>query len=295
MGTPSKTIWPLFLCLVFISFGTSQEVPQPSLALLPDDSAFTISKNVDEVNLILSVTDSKGRFVGDLTADDLRLLDNHQAPGKWNYFQARTNLPLRVILAVDISSSIRERFHFEQQAAGSFLKHVLRPETDEAGVVAFGSQVEDKTASMTSNIAALNAAIDGLRPGGETAMYDAIIDSCHKLHESRGRTPMRPVIILITDGADTAQQSNPTLGTGSGYPFRGSYFRPGCKHRLREELERPAGAAEIDSRHRRLHSLGTREVRVERRLRHHRESVAQSIRARLPPSGIGCQRGFSLD
>jgi len=207
MGPTRRTIWLFLLCLFFVRFGTSQEIPQQGLALLPDNSAFTISKNVDEVNLILSVTDSKGRFVSDLTADELRLLDNHQAPGKWNYFQARTNLPLRVILAVDISSSIRERFRFEQQAASGFLKHVLRPETDEAGVVAFGSEVKDKTASMTSDIAMLNAAINALRPDGETAMYDAIIDSCHKLHESRGRVPMRPIIILVTDGADTASKA----------------------------------------------------------------------------------------
>ena len=68
-------------------------IVQPST---PDPFAgeFTISKQVDEVNLFLSVTDAKGRFVDNLTADDLKLLDNHKSPEKWNYFQARTNLPL---------------------------------------------------------------------------------------------------------------------------------------------------------------------------------------------------------
>ena len=168
---------------------------------------FTISKNVDEVNLILSITDMKGRFVSDLTAGDLKLLDNHTSPEKWNYFQARTNLPLHVILAVDVSSSIRARLHFEQQAAITFLKRILRRETDKAAIIAFGSNVQEKTPGMTSDTDKLQAEIRTLQANGETAMYDAIIVSSHKLQESRQHTGVRPVIILITDGDDTASKA----------------------------------------------------------------------------------------
>jgi hypothetical protein len=72
------------------------------------------------VNLILSITDPRGRFVSDLNIDDLMVLDNHKSPEKLDYFQAQTNLPLHVILAIDVSSSIRARLHFEQQAASTF-------------------------------------------------------------------------------------------------------------------------------------------------------------------------------
>jgi Ca-activated chloride channel homolog len=159
------------------------------------------------VNLVLSVTDSKGRFVDNLTADDLKLLDNHKPPEKWNYFQARTNLPLHVILAIDVSSSIRDRLRFEEQAASIFLKHILRKKTDEAAIVAFGSTVQEKTSGMTSDVDAVDAAIRKLQAGGETAMYDAIVASGRKLHERRRSTVVRPVIILITDGVDTASKS----------------------------------------------------------------------------------------
>ena len=178
---------------------------EPSRPSPPTESLeFTISKQVDEVNLILSITDSKGRFVSNLTADDLKLLDNHKSPEKWNYFQSRTNLPLHVILAIDVSSSIRSRLHFEQQAASTFLKHILRKESDKAATIAFGSTVQEKTAGMTSDTGALDATIRTLQAYGETAMYDAIILASHKLHESRQNTGVRPVIILITDGDDTA-------------------------------------------------------------------------------------------
>lgn len=180
---------------------------QPSDPTLPGENLdFTISKHVHEVNLILSVTDSKRRFVDNLTADDFRLLDNHKSPGKWSYFQARTNLPLHVILAIDVSSSIRDRLRFEQQAASHFLKNILRKETDEAAIVTFGSTVQEKTAGMTSDVNALDIAIRTVQAGGETAMYDAIVISSGKLHESKRNFAVRPVIILITDGVDTASK-----------------------------------------------------------------------------------------
>jgi Ca-activated chloride channel family protein len=188
--------------------GTESSDPKLSNSDQPTEySDFTISKHVGEVNLILSVTDSKGRFVDDLTADDLKLLDNHKSPDKWNYFQARTNLPLHIILAIDVSSSIRERLHFEQQAASTFLKHILRKETDEAAIIAFGSTVQEKTAHMTSDVDALDATIHKLQANGETAMYDAIIAASGKLHQNRKNGVVRPVIILITDGVDTASKA----------------------------------------------------------------------------------------
>ncbi|MGA7292556.1 MAG: VWA domain-containing protein [Terriglobales bacterium] len=175
--------------------------------LAPEDPAFTISTRVDEVNLFLSVTDAKGRFVDNLSANDLKLLDDHKAPAKWDYFQARTNLPLNVILAIDVSSSVRDRLHFEQQAASSFLKRILRKETDQAAIVAFGSNVQEKTDGMTSDTRALEATIKNLQAGGETAMYDAIVLASRKLRAARGKTIVRPVIILITDGVDTASKA----------------------------------------------------------------------------------------
>ncbi len=182
--------------------------PQPSdSTLVTEYQDFTIAKQVDEVNLFLSVTDAKGRFVDNLTADDLKLLDNHKSPEKWNYFQARTNLPLSVILAVDVSSSVRERLHFEQQAASTFLKHILRGETDEAAIVAFGSTVQEKSAGMTGDTVALDTTIRKLQAGGETAMYDAIVLASHRLRANRKKSVVRPVIILITDGVDTASKA----------------------------------------------------------------------------------------
>ena len=178
----------------------------PLLPTGEDEADFTISKQVHEVNLFLSVTDEKGRFVSDLAADELKVLDNHKSPERLTYFQARTNLPLRVILAIDVSTSIRERLHFEQEAASAFLKHIMRTEMDEAAIVAFASTVQEKTQGMTNDVNALDATIRTLQAYGETAMYDAIVLSCRKLHGARRTGVVRPIIILITDGVDTASK-----------------------------------------------------------------------------------------
>ena len=147
MESPSKQPFPQ-PDPPFRSLGPTQKGAQisPSLPTLSaQNSGFVISKRVDEVNLILSITDAKGRFFSDLTAEDLKLLDNHKVPEQCNYFQARTNLPLHVILAIDISSSVRARLQFEQHAASAFLRRILRKETDKAAIIAFGSTVQTKT------------------------------------------------------------------------------------------------------------------------------------------------------
>jgi Ca-activated chloride channel family protein len=189
--------------------GESMEMrPSTSELASEDDASFTISKQVDEVNLILSVTDSKGRFVDNLTADDLNLLDNHKPPTKLNYFQARTNLPLSVILAIDVSSSVRDRLRFEQRAASVFLKHIMRKDTDEAAIIAFGSTVQEKGTGMTNDANVLDSTIRSLQAGGETAMYDAIVLAGRRLRSTKRKAIVRPVIILITDGVDTASKAS---------------------------------------------------------------------------------------
>jgi VWFA-related protein len=92
--------------------------------------AVTISKTVDEVNLSFTVTDKKGRFVGDLGPNDFRLLDNEQSPERLTFFQQRSDLPLHLAVLIDASASVEYRFKFETDAAAAFLKDVLRPSRD---------------------------------------------------------------------------------------------------------------------------------------------------------------------
>src|SRR5690349_3343025 len=91
----------------------AQEVPATAV-LFPNFSepGFTFSKRVDEVQLIFTVTDKRGHFIDKLGVDDFRLFDNEMPEHLYN-FEQRTNLPLQVVLLIDISSSVQVRFKFE--------------------------------------------------------------------------------------------------------------------------------------------------------------------------------------
>jgi Ca-activated chloride channel homolog len=171
-----------------------------------ESTGITITKRVDEVNLIFTVTDSKGHFVSALPSDAFQLLDNHQPPRAMGYFHPQTNLPLRVGLLIDESDSIRGRFKFEQKGASLFLKKILRPDVDQAFVVGFDGTV-NLAADMTGNIEQLAKGIHSLKSEGETSLYDAVIFACDKLRQQGESRVTRRAIILISDGVDTKSKA----------------------------------------------------------------------------------------
>ena len=139
---------------------------------------YTIKTQVDEVDLNFTVTDRHGHFIDNLQQKDFALLDNGRAPAQIYRFEQETNLPLRVGLLIDTSTSIRQRFQFEQQAATAFLLQILRPQTDKAFVEGFDIQ-PDFTQNWTSNLDALTSGVEALHPGGGTALYDSLYIGCH--------------------------------------------------------------------------------------------------------------------
>jgi len=157
---------------------------------------------VNEVPLIFTVTDKHGRYIPNLNQSDFALLDDQKAPEKVNRFSQQINLPLRVGIVIDASSSIRSRFQFEQQSAIEFLLEVLKAQGDRAFVMGF-DVTPTVTADWTADPDRLQTGINKLRPGGGTALFDAVYTACRdKLLTERGPEPVRKAIILISDGDD---------------------------------------------------------------------------------------------
>jgi VWFA-related protein len=177
----------------------SQPVPA---AQQPDVSAPTIRLNVNEVNLIFTVTDNRGDYIPNLRQSDFALLDDQKAPASVKSFHQQINLPLRVGVVIDASTSIRSRFQFEQQSATEFLLQILKAKSDQAFVMGFDSTPAIQQ-DWTNNIDALEAGVNRLRPGGGTALFDAVYTACRdKLLTERGREPVRKAMVLISDGDD---------------------------------------------------------------------------------------------
>lgn len=163
----------------------------------------TITKTVNLVNVVFTVTDKHGRFIKDLKKEDFRVLDDNKPPTEVKGFVAETDLPLRVGLLIDASNSIRDRFKFEQEAAIEFLNQIVRPKQDQAFVIGFDSTAE-VTQDFTDNTEALSRGVRGLRAGGGTALFDAVYAACRdKLANSApANTATRRAIILLSDGDD---------------------------------------------------------------------------------------------
>jgi VWFA-related protein len=167
----------------------------------PDSDVQTIKLNVNEVDLIFTVTDKKGHFVTGLKQSDFGLLDNQRPPEQVFHFGQQTNLPLRVGIMLDTSNSIRGRFQFEQQSAIDFFLQVLH-RNDRAFVEGFDIQTE-LAQGYTNNIDLLDQGIKKLRPGGGTALYDAVYATCKdQMLTLRDDTAVRKAIILVSDGDD---------------------------------------------------------------------------------------------
>jgi Ca-activated chloride channel homolog len=176
----------------------------------PDDnSGPTIRLGVNEVNLIFTVTDKHGRYIPNLKQSDFALLDDQKAPERVNAFRQQINLPLRVGIVIDASTSIRTRFQFEQQSATEFLIETLKPRSDRGFVMGF-DVTPTVTADWTNNLDALETGINRLRPGGGTALFDAVYTACRdKLLSERGQEPVRKAMILISDGDDNQSRVRP--------------------------------------------------------------------------------------
>ena len=167
-----------------------------------DDSATTITKTVNEVNVVFTVTDRHGHYVKNLAKGDFSVIDDNKPAAQIRSFHNETDLPLQVGLLVDASNSVRDRFKFEQESAIEFLNQTVRPRYDKAFVVGFDVTPE-VTQDFTDSTEALSRGVRALRPGGGTAMYDALyFASRDKLLKEQQNGPVRRAIILLSDGDD---------------------------------------------------------------------------------------------
>ena len=181
-----------------LASGQQKTAPPP---VQQADEPARISVDVTRVNMLFTVTDKKGRFVTDLAKEDFEVIEG-KSPQKIQEFTAESDLPLRLGILIDTSNSVRDRFRFEQDAAAEFLRTVMRARVDKAILVRFDTRAELVT-DLIDDPQLLEAGIRGLRPGGGTALYDAIFYACRdKLALDQPRTKFRRAIVIVSDGDD---------------------------------------------------------------------------------------------
>ncbi|MSO22681.1 MAG: VWA domain-containing protein [Acidobacteria bacterium] len=185
------------ICLLFLIFSENAPSQVVDTKTEESDKAKNLIINVDLVNVLFTVTDRRGKLVTDLSQKELKLVEDNRVQSITN-FSRETDLPLTIALLIDTSTSIRDRFKFEQEAAIDFLYRTIRSKKDKGLLITFDSAIE-LVQDYSDNPEALAKAIRQVRPGGGTKMLDAIYLACQeKLKSETGRK----LIILISDGDD---------------------------------------------------------------------------------------------
>src|SRR5436190_17920259 len=98
----------------------------------------TIRVDVDVVNVLCTVRDSRGALVNHLSQDDFILLEEGK-PQTIRHFTRETGLPLTVGLLVDTSNSQVRLIDDERRAATQFFAQVIHPR-DTAFMVSFDAR-----------------------------------------------------------------------------------------------------------------------------------------------------------
>jgi Ca-activated chloride channel homolog len=172
-------------------------VAPPAKSQTQSQPETTLKVDVNLVNVFVTVTDEHGAPVGGLTKDNF-VLSEDENPQRIAVFDKESALPLSIALAIDTSMSTRHDLPLEQISAKRFAHAILRP-VDAVAVYAFSEAVSESTHGYTSELKRIDDAIDHIRLGAATAVYDAIYLAARGLEHRKGRK----VMVLITDGENT--------------------------------------------------------------------------------------------
>ena len=154
---------------------------------------------IEVINLNVSVTDARGRYVTDLTKNDFAVFEDgvRQELSIFNH----EDIPISLVLMIDTSASMDEKLPTARAAAIRFVG-TLRPQ-DNAQVMQFN----DRTTILQDFVAdhdALDSAISRTEAAGPTALHNALYVALKELEKQKTQALRRRAIVLLSDGEDTA-------------------------------------------------------------------------------------------
>ena len=178
------------------------------------DEGDVVRVDTQLVSVPAVVTDSSGRPLSGLKAENFRLVEDGEVQTISNF--GTTETPFEIALLLDTSGSTRDDVALIRAAANSFIQ-ALR-EGDRVSIVAFNMAktinepiaTVEVLAPLTSDRENLRAAIENLGGSNGTPYYDAlerVVDSVFREpagEDVRGRR----AVVALTDGVDSASNSD---------------------------------------------------------------------------------------
>ena len=163
---------------------------------LRDERPF--QSGIEITSITATVTDKDGRLITGLGREAFEVYEDGTPQKVTQFTNERVPVGLGVLL--DISDSMfGKRIQDARAAVDRFLFELLDA-NDEFFVLAFNHQPRPLT-GWTHVAGDVRRALDGLKPFGGTAAYDAVVEAL-PIIERRSR--QRAALLLISDGADTA-------------------------------------------------------------------------------------------
>jgi Ca-activated chloride channel family protein len=200
----SKLAWTILLLVTLgLSAQAQSRPPSPTPTPTPDleevDPEDVISVNTAEVSLPVTVRDSAGVLVNDLTRKDFRVFED-------GVIQPLSDLSLRkvpvdVALIVDASSSVADNLDDFRKAAEGFASHLAND--DRVSLIQFDDRVV-MLQDWTGNLVQLRRALRRIVPGMFTRFHDAMLLASR---DQAPRPSARHAIIVLTDGIDSGRGS----------------------------------------------------------------------------------------
>ncbi len=169
----------------------------------PDNS---IRVTVNEVIVPVTVTDEKGRFVSDLNQKDFQVFEENK-PQEIRYFTRERSQPVVIGFLLDLSTASRMHWKNFQDAAIELIQNLLTGDPKYSGYLIDYAQDAEIAVNTSNDPEPMVEKIRKLKPGGGSALYDAIYLACtsRKLVQGEPIEPRR-IIVIIGDGHDNASK-----------------------------------------------------------------------------------------
>jgi VWFA-related protein len=164
-------------------------------------TAAQLRVDVRLVNVVATVTDSKGRYVDGLKASDFTL-EEDGIPQQISHFSYSNDLPVSVGIVLDTSTSMERKITTATRAVDRFLRTIH--EDDEIFLMTFDNSARIRQ-DFTSDREKLWSALYKVKLSWGTSLYDAVIQAMDKLR--KGKYPKK-AILLISDGVDTSSDQD---------------------------------------------------------------------------------------
>lgn len=163
------------------------------------DPGDVIKTETSLVSLNVSVFNSKLKtFVGSLTKDDFRVLENDQ-PQTVTYF-ASTDVPFDLVLLIDLSGSTADKRDLIKKSTLRFIE-AARP-TDRLAIVTF-SDTATIVSPLTLDRTQLAASVNNMQGMGGSNVWDAVKFALDNVIGPK-TLERRRAVVLMSDGVDGA-------------------------------------------------------------------------------------------